>query len=135
MELLNTIMNHYSDKKILVIEDDRVLRRVILDNLKSEGFIAIEAEDGVIGLETALKEHPDLMLVDVVMPRMDGIAMLEKLREDEWGKTAHVIMLTNLSDTEKIAFAAKKGVNDYLVKADWDIASIIDKVKEKIRES
>jgi DNA-binding response OmpR family regulator len=128
-------MNHYSDKKILVIEDDRVLRRVITDNLKSEGFVVIEAEDGLVGLEKALKEHPDLMLVDVVMPRMDGIAMLEKLREDDWGKGAHVIMLTNLSDTEKIAFAAKKGVSDYLVKADWDIASIVDKVKEKIREN
>ncbi|MCK9352522.1 MAG: response regulator [Candidatus Pacebacteria bacterium] len=126
-------MNHYSDKKVLVIEDDRVLRRVILDNLKAEGFAALEAEDGVIGLETALREHPDLMLVDVVMPRMDGITMLEKLREDEWGKTANVMMLTNLSDTEKIAYASKKGVSDYLVKADWDIASIIDKVKQKVR--
>jgi len=125
--------NHYSDKKILVIEDDRVLRRVIVDNLKAEGFTALEAEDGQAGLTTALTEHPDLMLVDVVMPKMDGIAMLEKLREDEWGKGATVIMLTNLSDTEKIAFAAKKGVNDYLVKADWDIASIIDKVKDKVR--
>ena len=128
-------MNQNSNKKILVIEDDRVLRRVIIDNLKAEGFIALEAEDGMAGLSVALAEHPNLMLVDVVMPKMDGITMLEKLREDEWGKDAHVIMLTNLSDTEKIAFAAKKGVNDYLVKADWDIASIIEKVKEKVRES
>jgi len=128
-------MGNHSNKKILVIEDDRVLRRVIVDNLKAEGFIALEAEDGMAGLATAIAEHPDLMLVDVVMPKMDGITMLGKLREDEWGKTAHVIMLTNLSDTEKISYAAKQGVNDYLVKADWDIASIIDKVKEKVREN
>ncbi|MFA6565767.1 MAG: hypothetical protein WCT48_03410, partial [Candidatus Paceibacterota bacterium] len=59
--------------------------------------------------------------------------MLGKLREDDWGKNAQVIMLTNLSDAEKISYAAKKGVNDYLVKADWDIASIIEKVKDRLR--
>jgi len=122
-----------SGKKILIVEDDRVLRRVISDNLKAENFIAVEAEDGAAGLEMAKKEHPDLILLDVVMPRMDGIAMLEKLREDEWGKNAHVVMLTNLSEAEKVAQAAERGVNDYLIKADWDIAGIIEKVKEKIR--
>ncbi|MFA5830708.1 MAG: response regulator [Candidatus Paceibacterota bacterium] len=126
-------MPHNQNKKILVIEDDRVLRRVIVDNLKAEGFTALEAEDGAAGLATAIAEHPDLMLVDVVMPKMDGIAMLGKLREDDWGKNAQVIMLTNLSDAEKISYAAKKGVNDYLVKADWDIASIIEKVKDRLR--
>ena len=127
-------MNQNSNKKVLVVEDDRILRRVVVDNLKADGFIAIEAEDGLAGLQLALSEHPDLMLVDVVMPKMDGISLLEKLREDAWGKTAQVIMLTNLSDTDKIAFAEKKGVSDYLVKADWDITSIIDKVKDKLRD-
>lgn len=122
-----------SGKKILIVEDDRVLRRVISDNLKAENFIAVEAEDGAAGLEMAKKEHPDLILLDVVMPKMDGIAMLEKLREDEWGKNAHVVMLTNLSEAEKVAQAAERGVNDYLIKADWDIAGIIERVKEKIR--
>lgn len=126
-------MTHNQDKKILVVEDDRVLRRVIIDNLKSEGFIALEAEDGVMGLAVAIAEHPDLMLVDIVMPKMDGIAMLEKLREDPWGKNAQVIMLTNLNDAEKVSYAAQKGVNEYLVKADWDIAGIIEKVKDKLR--
>lgn len=126
-------MQYNHDKKILVVEDDRVLRRVIIDNLKSEGFIALEAEDGAAGLAAALAEHPDLLLVDIVMPKMDGIAMLEKLREDPWGKDAQVIMLTNLNDAEKVSYAAQKGVNEYLVKADWDIAGIIEKVKDKIR--
>ncbi len=121
-------------KKVLVVEDDKVLRRVIVDNLKAEGFTVFEAEDGVQGLSVAGAEHPDLILLDVVMPKMDGISMLEKLREDEWGKTARVIMLTNLSDTEKIAKVAERGVSDYLVKADWDIASIVEKVKAKMRE-
>jgi len=125
-------MQHAS-KKILVVEDDRVLRRVIMDNLKVENFLVFEAEDGADGLEVAFKEHPDLILLDVVMPKMDGIAMLEKLRQDEWGRTATVIMLTNLSEADKIAKANASGVSDYLIKADWDIVGIIDKVKDKIR--
>ena len=124
---------HNQDKKILVVEDDRALRRVVVDNFKAEGFTVLEAEDGVAGLAVATAEHPDITLLDVVMPKMDGIAMLEKLREDPWGKTAQVIMLTNLSDVEKVSFAAQKGVNDYLVKSDWDIASIVEKVKDRLR--
>jgi two-component system alkaline phosphatase synthesis response regulator PhoP len=121
-------------KKILVVEDDRVLRRVLVDNLKSENLIVFDAEDGMDGLEKAKKEHPDLILLDIVMPRMDGIATLEKLRQDEWGKTAHVVMLTNLSETEKIAQVSEWGVTEYLIKADWDIASIVEKVKEKLQK-
>ncbi|MCI0542565.1 response regulator [bacterium] len=123
----------FSSKKILVIEDDRVLRRVVVDHLKSEGFQVLEADDGESGLELALAEHPDVTLLDVVMPKMDGMTVLEKLRQDEWGKNTRIIMLTNLSDAEKIAHAKEKGVSDYLVKADWDIESIIEKVKEKVR--
>ena len=134
--------------KVLAVEDPRLdtfnseaIIRALVPILQDQGpFVLVMGNSNSIidlapGLSVALAEHPNLMLVDVVMPKMDGITMLEKLREDEWGKDAHVIMLTNLSDTEKIAFAAKKGVNDYLVKADWDIASIIEKVKEKVRES
>lgn len=123
----------FSSKKVLVIEDDRVLRRVVVDHLKSEGFQVLEADDGESGLELALAEHPDVTLLDVVMPKMDGMTVLEKLRQDEWGKNTRIIMLTNLSDAEKIAHAKEKGVSDYLVKADWDIESIIEKVKEKVR--
>lgn len=126
-------MPDFSSKKVLVVEDDRVLRRVVVDHLKSEGFLVLEAEDGAIGLSTCLAEHPDLTLLDVVMPKMDGMTVLEKIRQDAWGSTAKIIMLTNLSDAEKIAQAAQRGVSEYLVKADWDIESIIEKVKEKVR--
>lgn len=120
-------------KKVLVVEDDRVLRKVVADHLKLDGFHVVEAEDGEAGLSLALSEHPDVTLLDVVMPKMDGMTVLERIRENEWGKNAKIIMLTNLSDTEKISQAQEKGVSDYLVKADWDIQSIIEKVKEKAR--
>jgi PleD family two-component response regulator len=61
--------------------------------------------------------------------------MLEKLRQDSWGKDARVVVLTNLSEAEKVAKAAEHGVNDYLVKADWDIAGIVEKVRDKVREN
>lgn len=125
--------NHFESKKVLIVEDDRVLRRVVVDHLKSEGFQVLEADDGAAGLSVALSEHPDITLLDVVMPKMDGMTVLEKIRADSWGKDAKVIMLTNLSDTEKIAHAKERGVSEYLVKADWDIESIIEKVKEKVR--
>ena len=120
-------------KKILVVEDDRVLRKVVVDHLKLDGFAVLEAEDGEAGLSLALAEHPDVTLLDVVMPKMDGMTVLQRIRENEWGKDAKVIMLTNLSEQEKISQAAEKGVSDYLVKADWDIESIIQKVKEKAK--
>lgn len=123
----------FESKRVLVVEDDRVLRKVVVDHLKLDGFTVIEAEDGAAGLSLALSEHPDVTLLDVVMPKMDGMTVLEKIRESDWGKNAKIIMLTNLSDSEKIAHAAEKGVSDYLVKADWDIESIIEKVKEKAR--
>ena len=125
--------NAFASKKILVVEDDRVLRRVIADHLKFEGFSVIEAEDGETGLATALSEHPDVSLLDVVMPKMDGMALLKELREDEWGKQAKVILLTNLNDSEMVSRAMQRGVTDYLVKADWDIQSIVEKVKEKLK--
>jgi DNA-binding response OmpR family regulator len=127
-------MTQNNEKKVLIVEDDRVLRRVVVDNLSTEGFSVFEAEDGIVGLDMAKKVHPDLILLDVVMPRMDGITMLEKLREDEWGRGAKVIMLTNLSDAGKSTEVSGRGADDYLVKADWDIAGIIEKVKEKIRQ-
>ena len=119
-------------KTILIVEDDAPLRNALRDKLICEGFTTLEAKNGAEGLEVALAEHPDLILLDIVMPVMDGITMLKKLRKDEWGKNARIIMLTNLSDTEKMTEAIEQGSYDYLVKSDWKIEDIIAKVKEKI---
>lgn len=82
--------------------------------------------------DVALLWHPDLILLDIVMPKMDGMTMLAQLREDEWGKTARVITLTNLSDTEKVAEAIEHGSYEYLVKSDWKIEDVVAKVREKL---
>lgn len=119
-------------KIILVIEDEEPLRRVLRDILKVEGYTILEAVNGVEGLEMALKERPDLILLDIVMPKMDGLEMLAKLRADEWGKEAPVIVLTNLSDNEDVAKAMESEAFEYFVKTDIKIDEVIKKIREKI---
>lgn len=123
-----------NNKKILIVEDEVSLLNALRDKLTREGFVTLEAKNGEEGLEIALRDHPDLILLDIVMPRMDGMTMLKKLREDDWGKTVKVIMLTNLSDMENVSEAVAQGSHEYLVKSDWKIEDVVEKVREKLGE-
>lgn len=114
-------------KTILIVEDEVSMLNALRDKLTREDFFVLEAKNGKEGLEVALLEHPDLILLDVVMPIMDGMTMLKNLREDEWGKDAKVIILTNLSD---VAVAHRS--YDYLVKSDWKIEDVVAKVHERL---
>lgn len=118
-------------KKILVIEDEAPLSQVLIDKLTSVGFSVLGAKNGEEGLALALKEHPDLILLDIIMPVMDGMTMLYELRKDSWGNSVPVILLTNLSDAERVAEALKLKVYDFLVKSDWKLEDLVIKVKEK----
>ena len=127
-----------NSKKILVIEaveDDNALRNVLRDKLTSEGFSVLAERNGEEGLAVALREHPDLILLDILMPAMDGLSMMKKLREaNEWGKKVPIIFLTNLSaDDDKI----NKAVADnepayYLVKANYTIEDLVEKIRERL---
>ena len=92
----------------------------------------LEAHDGEEGLKISLKEQPDIILLDIVMPKMDGITMLKELREDRWGKNAKVLLLNTLSRNEKIAEAMSLGTFEYLIKTDWKIEEVVKRVKEKL---
>lgn len=121
------------NKKILIVEDEAPLRTAISDILTFEGFTVFQAKNGQEGLDISLKEHPDLTLLDLMMPVMDGLTMLEKLREDQkWGKDAKVILLTNINDPEKVAQATEAGSYDFLVKSDWNIEDVVKKIKAKL---
>ncbi|MDO8521236.1 MAG: response regulator [bacterium] len=121
------------NKKILIVEDEAPLRNAVADILSFEGFTVFQAKNGQEGLDLALKEHPDLILLDLMMPVMDGLTMLEKMRQDqEWGKNASVILLTNLNDPEKIAQATEAGSYDFLVKSDWNIEDVVKKIKLRL---
>ena len=119
-------------KKVLVVDDEKVLLELLLSKIGQAGFIAIGARDGDDGLQKALAEHPDLILLDIIMPKMDGITMLKKLREDAWGKTAPVIMLSNLNTAEAVEKSLENGAYDYLVKVDYSLDDLVAIVKKKL---
>lgn len=120
------------EKKILIVEDEKPLKMTLKRKFESEGFKVIEASDGEEGLKVTEKEKPDLILLDIVMPVMDGMTMLKKLRQEKFGQDMPVILLTNLADTSDVNKAMDLGVFDYLVKSNWEIAEVIRKVREKL---
>jgi len=119
-------------KTILIVEDEEPMQLVLKDILAFEGFDVFEAKNGEEGLEMALRVRPDLILLDILMPQMNGLVMLKKLREDEWGKKAKVIILTNYDEKENVAEALDNKVFDYFVKTDIKITEVIQKIKEKL---
>ena len=120
---------------ILIVEDEINLRELLKKKLDIEGFEVLEAGDGKMGLETALSKHPDIILLDIIMPVMDGISMIKKLRQDEWGKNIPVIILSNLSETEKINESIEEKAYAFLVKSDWDPDDVVSLIRKKISES
>ena len=119
-------------KKILVVEDVNFLQKAIKEVLGDAGFEVILAADGEEGLDKALKKHPDLILLDILMPKMDGMQMLKHLRQDSWGKKVPVVILTNLNSKDKLLEAAKEDVSDYYIKSDWEIEDLVDIVNNKL---
>ena len=121
-------------KKILIVDDEPVLADLLRAKLSQKGFNVIEGHDGEEGLNLALKEHPDFILLDVVMPKIDGITVLKRLREDEWGKDVPVLILSNLNTTEAVKNSQASGAFDYLVKIDYTLEELAEIVKKKLGE-
>lgn len=117
------------DKKILVVEDTKNYLWLISQKFTSEGFDVITAEDGQQGFEAAKKEKPDLLLLDIEMPKMTGIEMSKKLKEE--GINIPTIFLTNMSDMKHMS-QAMENASDYIIKADMDIDSLVARVKERL---
>lgn len=124
--------NHKKAKQILIVEDEPALLKALEDKFTKEGFAVFIAKDGEKGLEIALQERPDMILLDLILPKMDGMTMLSKLHEDAWGKMAKVIVLTNLGDADSVKDCLSQGAFDYLVKTDWSLEDIAEKVKQRL---
>ena len=121
------------NKTILVVEDEKPLRTALRDKFTREGFTVVEAKNGKDGLATALREQPDLILLDIVMPVMDGMTMLKKLKaENAWAKTVPVIILTNLTSAneQRLQDITATEPSYYLEKTSWKIEDIVEKVKD-----
>jgi len=98
--------------KILIVEDEEQTLKALAEKFSREGFRIVSARNGEEGLKVAFQERPDMILLDVLMPRMGGEEMLKELRQQDWGKDTPVIILTNLSSTER--------VNKVLAQGDYD---------------
>ena len=129
----NIVKNETAKKKVLIIDDDQNLTTVLVDKLNFSGFMAESANDGIEGLKKALEDKPDLILLDVIMPNMSGWETLEKLRVDAWGEKVKVIMLTALDKPESVAHAMEQGSTVFIVKTNYTLDQIVEKVKEVLR--
>ena len=118
------------NKKILIAEDDKSLLAALQEKFTNEGFSVVTALDGEEGIIVAEKEKPDLLLLDIRMPKIDGITMARKLKEA--GINVPIIFLTNLDDVKHISEAIEVSKSDYLIKSDWDLDDIVKKVKAKL---
>lgn len=121
-------------KKVLIVEDESDLLQALTDAFTAEGFTALGATNGEDGLTVAYDQHPDILLVDIVMPKMDGLTMLQHLRNDPWGKNVPVIILTNLNDYKSVANALTVGVRDFLVKSNWEIDKVVGMVRQRLSQ-
>jgi len=115
--------------KILVVEDERRIRELLVDILLDSGYDVIEAEDGWEGLEIACIEHPDIMLLDVMMPAMDGFQVLEKLKGDPAVQSIAVIMVTAKGQETDVVKAKELGAIGYICKP-WDPDEVETQVKK-----
>jgi DNA-binding response OmpR family regulator len=118
--------------KILIVDDEESLSEALRVKFELDGFEVFIAKDGEEGLDIAMNKKPDIILLDIIMPKMDGLTMLKYLRTSDSGKSIPVIVLSNLSDDEKIAEALATGSHDYLIKSDWKIEDVVKRVKEKL---
>ena len=119
-----------ANKKILIVEDDEDFISILRTKFEKEGFPVVTAENGEMAVAVAEKEKPDLIISDILMPKMDGIEMAKKIKESN--KNALIIFLTNMKDVDYTKDAEKSGEFDYWVKSDLRISEIVDKAKTKL---
>lgn len=121
-------------KSLLIVEDEPAVLSALSDKFIREGFTVHEAKNGAEGLRTALEKRPDLILLDLAMPKMDGVEMMRRLREENvYGRKVPIIILTNLTADDKITWAvAKDEPAYYLIKSDWKIEDVVAKVRDTL---
>tara|TARA_B100000315_G_scaffold229341_1_gene238855 strand:+ start:236 stop:601 length:366 start_codon:yes stop_codon:yes gene_type:complete len=117
---------------ILIIEDDKFLRELITQKVSGEGYEVKEAVDGEEGLKVAKEEHPDLILLDIILPGMDGFEVLRQLKEAKEAANIPIILLSNLGQKEDVDKGMKLGATDYLIKAHFTPGEIISKIKSTL---
>lgn len=122
-----------SSKKIILIEDDKTLVEMYSLKFKEAGLELIVVTDGMAGLELIRKEKPNLVLLDIMLPKMDGFAVLTELKKDQQTKNIPVLLLTNLGQKNDIEKGKKLGTDDYIVKSSLTPTQVIEKIKSYLK--
>jgi len=120
-------------KKILIVEDDKFLRELIVRKLTNEGYEVVEAVDGEQGIQKIKETKPDLVLLDLILPGIDGFDVLAQKKEDPFVASIPVIVLSNLGQKEDVDRGLGLGATDYLIKAHFTPGEIIEKVRNIIK--
>jgi len=121
-------------KKILIMEDEKILRELLEKKLKERNYEVITASDGEEGFLKLKNEKPDLVLLDIIMPKMSGFEVLEKTQKDAQISKIPVIIVSNSGQPVEISRAIELGVKDYLIKTEFDPQEVIQKVQKQIGE-
>ncbi|MDD5433560.1 MAG: response regulator [Candidatus Pacebacteria bacterium] len=119
-------------KKILLIEDEAALQKSLGGSLTEEGFEVLSALDGEVGERLAKSEKPDLVILDLILPRKDGLEVFQSLKEDESTRDIPVVVLTNLEKIEHVEKVLEMGAKTYLVKANYTLKEIVEKIKQTL---
>ncbi len=120
-------------KKILIVEDDKFLRELIVKKLSKEGYDVSEAVDGEEGVKKVKEEKPELVLLDLILPGIDGFEVLSRIKEDPASSVIPVIILSNLGQKEDVERGMELGAIDYLVKAHFTPGEIVEKVRSILK--
>lgn len=121
-------------KKLLIAEDDLPLLKAMSDHFRKEGFFIIEAKNGEECVQSALELHPDLIILDLLMPKKSGMQSLRDIRRDSWGKTVPVIVATNLPPGPEKEEAANEEVIAYFTKSNVKLEDLVSTVKKQLGE-
>ncbi|HRC27969.1 MAG TPA: response regulator [Candidatus Saccharimonas sp.] len=118
--------------KIAIIEDDQVINQMYRMKFEAAGFTVATASDGEAGVASAAKFKPDIILLDLQMPRMGGAEALELIRQSDWGAHVPVIILTNLGEEEAPKSLRQLGIHSYIVKAELTPSQVVGRVKDAL---
>lgn len=116
-------------KTILIIEDDQFLSSMYAEKFTLEGFHVLLALDGLTGLTMATESDPDIILLDLILPKLDGLSILKRIRSTKQAAHIPVVVLTNLGDTGQVEKGKALGADDYLVKAHFVPSEVVDRVR------
>lgn len=119
-------------KTVLIVEDEQSMQRALKNKLEHAGYAVSAANDGEGAIDALRSAKPDLVLLDLIMPKLDGISVLRQMKADDALRAVPVVILTNLSSGDKVAEAMQLGTFDFLVKANYSLDDVLKKVNDRL---